>query len=48
MPLYLVAFEREVDFLDGVAFRTCAEGGFGPRGPAAEQDGVGWLHRVGS
>jgi hypothetical protein len=45
---YLVAFEREVDFLDPVALRARAKSGFRPGGSTAEQNAVGWLHRVGS
>ena len=48
MAVDLVAVEGEVHFLDAVTLGAGAERGFGARRAAAEQNAVGWLHRVGS
>jgi hypothetical protein len=39
-----VLLEREVHFLDAVAFGRLAESGLGARRAAAEQDAISWLH----
>ena len=44
VPVDLVALEREVHFFDAVVLGTGAEGGFGARRAAAEQDAVGCVH----
>jgi len=39
-----VAVEREIDFFDSVALGTRTERRFSAGRPAAEQDGIAWIH----